>query len=79
MTTQLPAPKSVINLVKCNCSKSRCQTARCTCRFAGLFCTDMCGCSNMEDNCDNWSAVHDEDEELEELDVVDDDSDDLFV
>jgi len=78
MTTQLPAPKAVINLVKCNCSKSRCQTARCTCRKAGLFCTDMCGCSNMEDDCDNLSAVDDEDEELEELDG-DDDSDDLFV
>jgi hypothetical protein len=53
MSTQLPAPEAVIQLVKCACAKSRCSTGQCRCRKAGLDCTDLCSCSDSEDECEN--------------------------
>lgn len=57
MTTLLPAPEAVIELVRCGCSKSRCSSSRCNCKKAQLRCTDLCGCSNDEEPCDNCTAV----------------------
>ena len=37
MTTLSPAPKAIIQLVKCICAKERCSTNRCRCRKAGLL------------------------------------------
>jgi hypothetical protein len=51
--TQLPAPQAVIQLVKCGCSKTKCDTARCSCRKAELFCSDICSCSDIDDSCEN--------------------------
>ena len=51
--TQLPAPRAVLQLVKCSCSKTKCDTARCSCRKAALFCTDICSCSDIDDSCEN--------------------------
>ncbi|MGH0149169.1 UNVERIFIED_CONTAM: hypothetical protein FKN15_016069 [Acipenser sinensis] len=68
MTMQLPAPKSVLHLVKCGCTKTRCQTARYTCQKAELSCTDICGCSDIGEVCDNMeqaNPVHEEEEEEE--------------
>lgn len=59
MTTLQPAPKAVIQLVKCGCSKERCATNRCQCRKAKLRCTDLCSSSDNED-CNNQD--HDEQE-----------------
>lgn len=59
MTTLEPAPKAIIQLVKCACAKSRCSSNRCQCRKAGLFCTDMCECSEDSD-CENQQS-NDED------------------
>ena len=69
MTLQNPAPQAVLSLVKCACSKSKCQSQRCSCRKAGLSCTDICGCSDMGDDCENTpkdSMEHEEDSEEEE-------------
>ena len=41
MTSLLPAPEAIIELVKCSCSKSRCGTNRCNCRKAQLNCRLM--------------------------------------
>ena len=67
MSTQLPAPQSVIPFVKCNCPKSRCKTARCT---------DMCGCSSDEDNCENpCNSTHEDKDDEDDEDNEDDDTD----
>lgn len=58
MTTILPAPEAIIQLVKCGCSKERCATNRCQCRKADLPCTELCSCSDAEEMCQN---VPDED------------------
>ena len=52
MSTQAPAPISILQLVKCGCSKERCSTNRCQCRKNGLLCTDICSCSDNDD-CEN--------------------------
>lgn len=56
MTSLQPAPKEVLELVKCACLKDRCSTNRCKCRKAGLRCTDLCSC------CDNDDCNNQEDE-----------------
>ena len=33
--------------------KSDCSTGRCSCRSANLSCTDLCGCSESEVECEN--------------------------
>ena len=67
MTLQLPAPKAVLSLVKCGCEKSRCQSNRCTCRKAGLSCTDICGCSDLGEGCENTpKEVPEHDEDIED-------------
>lgn len=62
MTTLPPAPDAIIHLVKCNCNKERCATKRCQCRKAGLNCTDLCGCCDVDDECENMGNETDEDE-----------------
>ena len=48
-----PAPEAVIELFRCNCAKNRCSTSRCNCRKTQLNCTDLCGCSNSDDEFGN--------------------------
>lgn len=52
-TTPPPAPKAVLELVKCGCRGS-CTTLSCSCRKHSLQCTDMCG--SCESNCENRNA-----------------------
>lgn len=61
MTTLPPATQAIIHLVKGKCAKERCSTSRCQCQKNGLNCTDLCGCSDDGERCEN---------------VLDDDSDD---
>jgi hypothetical protein len=69
MTTQLPAPESVLHLVKCGCKK-QCRTERCSCRKAGLSCSDICGClEDGENPCENSELIS---EEYDSTDVDDD-------
>ena len=49
-TTLLPAPKTVLELIKCGCRGS-CITMSCSCRRHNLKCTDMCG--SCEKKCQN--------------------------
>ncbi len=53
VTTMEPAPKAVVELVRCNCQVSQCSTARCTCRKASLVCTELCKCSLHDNTCEN--------------------------
>ena len=45
-------PESVVELLKCSCNKSRCSSARCTCRQNNLPCTELCKCEAGVD-CEN--------------------------
>ena len=38
--------------------KDRCSTNRCQCQKAGLGCTDLCGCADGEDVCENRFNEH---------------------
>ena len=49
-TTALPAPQSILELVKCRC-KRNCTSKTCSCRKHDLRCTDMC--SLCDETCEN--------------------------
>ena len=60
-TTLPPAPKAVLQLIKCGC-KGICITMSCTCRKHNLKCTDMCGscevkCTNRSGNTDTVEHI----------------------
>ena len=60
-TTLPPAPKAVLQLIKCGC-KGICITMSCTCRKHNLKCTDMCGscevkCTNRSSNTDTVEHI----------------------
>ena len=44
-TINLPAPKAVLNFVKCNCRKGCARNCSCNNNIA---CTEMCGCTEYE-------------------------------
>ena len=48
----LPAPLSVLMLIKCSCNVSSCASSKCSCMHANMKCTELCGCS---DDCQNAS------------------------
>ena len=54
VTCELPCstPASVLQSVECSCAESRCSSA-CKCRANNLLCTEMCGCTGVEEFCDN--------------------------
>jgi len=66
MTTLLPTPEAIIQLVKCKCAKQQCSNNLCQCQTAGLPCTVFCSCSD-EDECENQQGEDDSDDS----DVVD--------
>ena len=53
MTTLSPAPETLLQLIKCSCSKSVCETSRCKCKANNLYCTDLCCCGAEDDSCKN--------------------------
>ena len=65
----LITPKSVVELVSCNCKKG-CKSKRCSCKGHGLHCTDLCGCFEYCENTDppmNMTVVDsDNDDENED-------------
>lgn len=70
-TDQLPAPTTILHLVKCGCTKSKCSSSKCHCKKAGLRCTDLCKFSDNDYQCENH-----EDEHMvlsDDCDVTDDD------
>ena len=46
-----PAPDEILELVSCNCGKSKCSTRACICKSHGLNCTDQCSCGECENGC----------------------------
>ena len=46
------APETLLQLIKCSCTKSRCSHL-CKCFANNLKCTAMCGCGGDEEFCDN--------------------------
>jgi hypothetical protein len=62
--SRLPvAPDSVVELVKCGCTKTKCG-GRCSCRQSNVTCTEHCKCEADEENCTNVSG-----------DIIEDDGD----
>ena len=57
MTKQLPAPKSVTQFIRCDRAMTKCETDKFTCSKAELECTDMCGCCDIREICDNAEQV----------------------
>ena len=62
-----PAPVAVVELVRCNCSSSKCSTNRCSCKKMNMVCTDLCKCASSEqyecENVDSSNGGHDSDAE----------------
>ena len=46
-----PAPETPLQLIKCGCSMSVCETSRGKYKANHLYCTDLCGCGAEEDLC----------------------------
>ena len=46
-----PAPENPLQLIKCGCSMSVCETSRCKYKANHLYCTDLCCCGAEEDSC----------------------------
>ena len=72
---------TIVHLIKCGCTKTRCSTNHCQCRKAGLVCTDLCKCSESDDTCDNTNTAEDLEDDDEDYDVLtcsdDEDDDDI--
>ena len=68
MTTQLPAPKAVLDFVKYGC-KTGCKTKRCSCVEARNYCTPLCKC--YEDDCENKERFTIEEEDIPEPGDID--------
>ena len=62
MTTELPAPKAVLELVKCGCNKG-CTSMQCSCKKNDLPCTPLCKC--YYDECINRENSTESDDEEE--------------
>lgn len=67
MCTNPPAPSDVLELIKCGCLKSKCNS--CKCVWRKLPCSEMCACEGDPEKCENNSDKYDKAE------VDDDDSD----
>jgi len=68
ITTLKPAPDAVIELTRCGCGTSKCIGGRCSCKKAGLPCTEMCACEASPEKCMNTEPVNlmiDSDDETE--------------
>ena len=74
MTTLQPAPDAVLYLVKCGCGKDKCGNNRCSCRRAGLMCTDLCSCGNSETGEACVNTIKNDSSDDETSDEQDDDS-----
>ena len=68
MTVNSPAPRAVIDLVKCGCRKGC--VLNCSCGKNGLPCTEMCGCMDYEcRNPFNDSIAEKSEIEAEDFDI----------
>ena len=68
-TTLLPAPRAVLELIKCGCRGS-CITMSCSCKKHNLKCNDMFGCCETKCEKRNAEKVTVESEESDEDDLL---------
>lgn len=70
-----PAPLSLLSAIRCGC-KSTCNTQRCTCKNAGLCCTEACqNCD--ESSCANYDSFG-KDDDCEDNENYDEDEEEIF-
>ena len=64
---QLSAPEAILELIHCNCIKSKCITSQCSCHANSLACTDLCNCNDGENefNLQIQVSAEDDDSEIE--------------
>ena len=60
------APEKLIKTILCNCKKSGCKSGNCSCKNFGLYCNEMCGCT---DNCKNIDPIDNEEGEFSNNDI----------
>ena len=53
MTALPPAPETILQLVKCDCNKTACDTGRYKCKSNRLDYTDLYCCGTEDDSCKN--------------------------
>ena len=51
------ASRNLLKTILYNCSKSACQSGKCSCKNFQLYCNELCGCL---DNCANIYPIKDE-------------------
>ena len=74
ITTDLPpAPSAIVEISLCKCKMS-CKTKRCSCKNLGLVCTEMCFCTECENNEPTEEAESESEYESDESDNSDQDS-----
>lgn len=62
MTTESPAPKAVIELVKCGCKKNC--SGKCGCFKNKLRCTELCGCNAECKNKENQNEYETSEDDI---------------
>ena len=55
-TLELIAPDQLLKIIACNCNEDGCDTARCSCRSAGMSCIAACGKCTVT-NCKNCDSA----------------------
>ena len=53
----IAAPEEVIRIIQCACISELCKSGRCSCRKAGLVCTEMYSCDGDPGTCMNTERV----------------------
>ena len=52
-----PVPETPLQLIKCGCSMSVCETSRCKYKANHLYCTDLCCCAE-DDSCKILTVIN---------------------
>ena len=73
MSTSLPAPEAVIELVKCSCASTKCGALPCKCYTNTIPCCELCACHNGED--DEETCLNCKDVQLQDDSDTNSDSD----
>ena len=64
ISDQQVAPAQLLDIVSCGCSAEKaCNQMNCSCRVAGLSCTDYCTCAGGDHCCNPMTTRHDNDYE----------------
>jgi hypothetical protein len=64
VTLLKPAPECIVELVRCKCKSGRCR-GNCSCRVAGMVCSEMCKCEGHPDVCENADVKLNEAENID--------------